>query len=78
MDKHLQVITDITALLAGANVSIPLIFGAVVAVSSIIKGITGTGPTVLQLADNMGAQLGANDAGIRAEIARLKTVIGGA
>lgn len=76
MDKHLKLITDLTALLSGANIAVPLIFGVVASVSTIIKGVTGTGPTLAELANAMDAQLGANDANIRAEIERLRGVVG--
>jgi hypothetical protein len=76
MEKQLQILADITALLSGANVAVPLIFGVVSSISMIIKGVTGSGPTLVELADKMEAQLGANDANIKAEIARLKGIVG--
>lgn len=75
MDKHTQIITDVTALLGSANVAIPLIFGAIAAISAIIKGITGSGPTLSELADQMQIDLGGNDTKIQAEIARLKALL---
>lgn len=76
MNAHLQLLTQLTGILTQANVGIPIVFGAVAAVSAIIKGLTGTGPSLPQIADLIDAQLDQNDEKIRAEIARLKANIG--
>lgn len=76
MNKHLQLLTQLTGILTQANLGVPIIFGAVSAVSAIVKGLTGTGPTLAQIADLIDAQLDQNDEAIRSEIARLKANIG--
>lgn len=76
MKNHLALLTQLTGLLAQANVGVPIIFGAVAAVSSIIKGLTGSGPTLAQIADMLDEQLSQNDKHIREEIARLKGNLG--
>lgn len=75
MQNHLDLLTSLTGLLVQANVGVPIIFGAVAAVSAMIKGLTGAGPSLHQIADLIDGQLDANDADLRAEIARLKTTL---
>lgn len=76
MDKQLELLDGLTQLLTEANASIPTIFATVSAVSLLIKGVTGTAPPLSVIADRIEAQLGTNDAAIRARIARLKAELG--
>lgn len=76
MDKHLEVLELATTILSQANIAVPVIFGTVAAISAIIRGATGSGPSPAVIADLIDAQLGANDPKIRAEIARLKSLLG--
>lgn len=74
MNTTINVLGQITQLLLTANVATPIIGGTVMAIASIIKGITGSGPTLTEIADMLQQTLGANDAAIRAEIARLEAL----
>lgn len=75
MQKQLELLSQLTALLLGANAAVPVVFGTITAISSIIKGVTGTGPSLAQLADLVQAQLKANDDFGKAEIERLKAMV---
>jgi hypothetical protein len=72
MDKTLQALQGVTQLLVTANVAAPIVGATVMVIASIIRGLTGTGPSLQELADMIEAQTGKNDATIRAEIARLQ------
>lgn len=74
MNKTLEILTQLTGVFVQANVAAPIISGSIMAIAAIIKGITGTGPTLLELADMLEQKLGANDANIRAEIARMEAL----
>jgi len=76
MQPHLKILTTITDFLVQANVGIPVLFGAVVAISAILKALTGTGPTLVDIANLIDKQLDQNDTAIRAEIDRLKQSLG--
>jgi hypothetical protein len=76
MNKHIQILELVTTYLGQVNIAIPIIFGAVAGISGIIKGITGSGPSLAELANLIESQLGQNNAAIKAEIARLKAVLG--
>ena len=71
MNTTLKTLTDITAILQVANVAAPIISGTIIAIASIIRGVTGTGPTLSEIADMLEARLQRNDVLIRAEIARM-------
>ena len=73
MANTLSVLEQITGLLLASNVAIPIISGTVMAIASIIKGITGSGPSLAEIADVLEKQVGENNMDIRAEIARLET-----
>lgn len=74
MNTTINVLGQITQLLLTANVATPIIGGTIMAIASILKGITGSGPTLTEIADMLQQKLGANDAAIRAEIARLEAL----
>lgn len=74
--KHLELLATATELLTQANLAIPVIFGTVAAISAIIKGITGSGPSLLEIADLIESQLDTNDRQIQAEIDRMKAALG--
>jgi hypothetical protein len=74
VNKTLEILTQLTGVFVQANVAAPIISGSIMAIAAIIKGITGTGPTLLELADMLEQKLGANDANIRAEIARMEAL----
>lgn len=75
MSDQLKALEAITGIMLKANVAIPIVFGAVHAIASIIKGVIGNGPTLSELADMIAAQVDANDAKGRAEIERLKALL---
>lgn len=77
MSKTLTTLTMITEILAEANVATPIISGSVMAIAAIIKGLTGHGPSLTELADMLQQKLGRNDTNIRAEIARMEALKGG-
>lgn len=70
--KTMQILTDITGMLVQVNVATPIISGTIMAIASIIKGVTGSGPTLGEIADMLETQIGRNETAIRAEIARLE------
>lgn len=72
MDKTLQALELIAQSMGQANIAIPIIFSTVTAIVHIIKGATGSGPTLLEVADMMEKQIDANDAFGKAEIERLR------
>lgn len=74
MNKTLDVLTQLTGLFVQANVAAPIISGSIMAIAAIVKGVTGTGPTLTELADMLEQKLGANDLNIRAEIARMEAL----
>lgn len=76
MDNLIQALTLITQGMLTANIAIPLVFGAISSIAAIVKGATGNGPSVTELADLIEQQVNANDAAGKAEIARLKEQIG--
>jgi hypothetical protein len=75
-DKQLQALELLTGVLMQANGAIPLVFGAVSAIAAIVKGIAGNGPSLVELADLVDKQIAVNDAAGKAEIARLRALIG--
>jgi len=74
MHTVLDVLNSITVLLQQAGVASPMISATVLAIASIFKGLTGTGPSLREIADLLEAQLGHNDTTIRAEMARLEAL----
>ena len=70
----IEVLKNIAALLQQASIAAPTISVTVMAIASIFKGLTGTGPPLLEIADMLEAQIGRTDATIRAEIARLEAL----
>ena len=74
MNKTITVLEQITQLLITGNVAVPIISGVIMSIAAIIKGVTGTGPSLKEIADMLEKQVGQNDATIRAEIARLEAM----
>lgn len=74
MQDTLKFIELGTKILIAANVATPIIFGTISAIAAIIKGVTGSGPTLRELAGILEAQIGTTDRTIRAEIARLEAL----
>lgn len=74
--KTLEALELITQVFLQANVAVPIVSGTVMAIASIIRGVTGGGPSLAEIADMIEDQVGANDETIRAEIARLETKTG--
>lgn len=72
MDKQLQILDQMLDLLLGTNAAVPIVLGAIAGISAIIRTITGTGPTLVELADRIEAKIARNDEAGRAEIARLR------
>lgn len=72
--KAITVLENVTQLLLAANVATPIIGGTIMSIAAIIKGVTGSGPSLKELADMLEAQIGKNDAVLRAEIARLESL----
>lgn len=75
MDKVTEALTLIIQSMTQANIAVPIIFSAIAGISAIVKGFTGTGPTLTELADMIQAQIDQNDAFGKAEIDRLKAAI---
>jgi len=75
VNKTITVLEQVTQLLLTANVATPIISGTIMAIAAIIKGVTGSGPSLTELADMLEQQIGKNDAQLRAEIARLEALI---
>ena len=75
MSTHLSLLTTAIELLTQANLAIPVIFGTVAAISGIIKGVTGSGPTLVEIADLLAEQIDQNDTQIQSEIARLRALL---
>jgi len=72
MNEQLRLLEAITRYLAGLNTAAPVIFGAITMIASLFRGITGSGPTMLECADLIERSLDENDTKIRTEIARLR------
>lgn len=72
--KTLAALDAVTEILLEASVAAPIIGGTVMAIASIIKGVTGSGPSLSEIADALEAKLGRNDDSLRAEIARLRAL----
>lgn len=70
-----QILESVTDLFIGANVAAPIIFALVGAIASIIRGVTGSGPSLAEIANILEQKLGQNDATIRAEIARMEAAL---
>lgn len=73
-ENYITLIKTATSILTQANVAAPVIFGVIATVIGAIKAIAGSGPSLAETADLITAQLGSNDAHIKAEIARLKSL----
>lgn len=74
--KTLEVLEGLTEILVQSNVAAPIIFGLVTVVANAIKGVTGSGPSLTEIADMLEAKIGQNDVNIRAEIERMKQITG--
>lgn len=74
MNKTLDILTQLTGVFAQANVAAPIISGSIMAIAAIVKGVTGSGPSLSEIADMLEQKLGKNDAAIRAEIERMKSI----
>lgn len=68
-------LASVTAVLAQANVAIPVIVGTVTAVVSIIKALKGTAPPMADLIRDIEQQVAANQARGEAELARLRALL---
>lgn len=75
MTTQIQILEGITEYLLSLQVATPIIFGLVSMVAMAFKGITGSGPSLLECADIIERKVDVNDTGIRAEIARLREVV---
>lgn len=76
MDQQLQLLEQITKYLIGLNTATPVIFGVVNSIAMLFRGVTGTGPSILECADIIERNIDTNDTKIRTEIARLKAELG--
>lgn len=76
MEQHVRILEMVAQMLGQANVALPIIFGAVAGISGIIRGVTGTGPALSDLADIIESQLDQNDAKLRADIASYRETLG--
>ena len=74
--KHIQILELATALLNAAGLATPIIFAGVAGINAIIKGLTGTGATLAELADTMESQLDMNDVELAADMARYRETLG--
>ena len=64
-------------MLLQANVAVPIVFGTINGIAAIIKGVTGSGPTLSEIADILEDKVeDKNDPAIKAEIARMKALLG--
>lgn len=71
MEKQLEVLRVLVAYLSQAHIAIPMIVGTVSAVAAILRGMTGQGPSLNELANLIEEQVATNEARGRAEIERL-------
>jgi len=76
MDNTIQALTLITQGLLTANVAVPIVFNTISAIAAIIRTAAGEGPSLVQLADLIDAQVAANDEAGQAEVARLREQLG--
>lgn len=76
MNPTLDALTQLTLILMQANVAVPVVFALIAGIGATFRAITGTGPSAIELADMIQQQLAANDQAGRAEIARLKALLG--
>ncbi len=76
MNQTLKFLELGTGILMQANVAAPIVGATIMAIASIVKGITGSGPSLPEIADMLEKKLGENDAAIRAEIARMESLAG--
>lgn len=74
--NQIELLEAITRYLLTVNTAAPVIFGLVSTIALAFRGITGTAPSLAELADLIERNLDTNDARIRAEIARLRALIG--
>jgi hypothetical protein len=74
--EHIKILELVTQLLNTAGLGVPIIFAGVTAISAIIKGLTGSGATLLEQADVIEAQLNANDPKLAADVARYRATLG--
>lgn len=74
--KYIKAIEGITELLLSFNVAVPIVFSTVGAVVAIIRGVTGSGPTLSQIAELIKQKTERNDNNGRAEIDRLLALMG--
>jgi hypothetical protein len=77
VNATLDALAKLTEVLLASNAAIPVIFGVIGGIAATIRGITGEGPTPTELADLIDAQVAANDEFGKAEVARLRALIGG-
>ena len=68
---------EVVAVLAQANIAIPIIFTTIGAVVGIIKALKGNAPPFSELEAQIQQQTALNRARGEAEIARLKALLGG-
>lgn len=73
---QIQVLQSITQYLVGVNAAIPVVFATINAVALLFKGITGSGPTLAELADLIESQIDQNDAALKADLARYRATLG--
>ena len=76
MQKQIEILRMITALMAEGGIAIPIIFGAIAGIGAIFRGAFGDGPSPTELADLIEEQVANNAAYGAAEVARLRALIG--
>lgn len=76
MSDTTKILTQATELLLQFTTSTPIVFGAIFAISNIIKGVTGHGPTLAECIAIVKAVVAANKKFGEDEVARLESMIG--
>lgn len=76
MDTTNQILTQVTGLLLQFTTATPIVTGAIFAIASIIKGVTGHGPTLTECIAIVKVEVAKNQQFGEDEIARLDALIG--
>lgn len=71
-------IQTVVQYLVAANTALPVILDTVAGIAMLIRGATGSGPSVAERAEIIRAEVAKNDAYGKAEIARLEALIASA
>jgi len=76
MNPTLEALALLTQVLTHANVAIPVVVGLITGIAATVRGMTGEGPSVAEIADMLEQQVAANATYGAAEVVRLKQLLG--